>query len=186
MPEILIVYASTHGHTAKVARRIAAALGAAGVRADLRAVAETADTDPFDYDGVIAGGSIHNGRHQDELVEWARGHAHALNVRPSAFFSVCLAAAEDTDEARAQAQDWIEDFADDTGWTPRRARSFAGALQYCEYDPVTRLVMRLIMARGGHPTDIRTDVDYTDWGAVEGFAHEFAALVAGRGVASQG
>ena len=37
--------------------------------------------------------------------------------------------------------------------------------------------MRLMMRRGGHPTDTSQDYDYTDWDAVERFGREFAALV---------
>jgi menaquinone-dependent protoporphyrinogen oxidase len=176
MPEILIVFASTHGHTGRIAARIAAVLEKAGATADLRPAADAADCDPLAYDAVIVGGSVHLGHHQHELVAWAHRNARKLNSRPSAFFSVCLAVADATDEARDHAQGWIDDFADDTGWTPQVTASFAGALQYCEYDPFTRLLMRLMMARGDHPTDIREDVDYTDWAAVEAFAQTVADL----------
>ena len=53
----------------------------------------------------------------------------------------------------------------------------AGALQYREYDFVTRLVMRVLMRHGDHPTDITRDYDYTDWDAVERFAGGFKELV---------
>jgi menaquinone-dependent protoporphyrinogen oxidase len=96
---------------------------------------------------------------------------------PSALFSVTLAAADDTDEARKAARDYLDDFEDDSGWTPRLRASFAGALQYREYDFVTRLVMRLMMAHFHRPTDISHDYDYTDWDAVDRFAHECAASV---------
>ena len=35
--------------------------------------------------------------------------------------------------------------------------------------------MRLMIARGDHPTDVSRDYDYTDWDAVRRFAREFAA-----------
>jgi menaquinone-dependent protoporphyrinogen IX oxidase len=54
----------------------------------------------------------------------------------------------------------------------------AGALRYREYDVFTRTLMRLLMKRGGHPTDTSQDYDYTDWDAVERLGREFAALVA--------
>ena len=181
MPRILIVFASTHGHTAKVARRIAEVVREAGVDADVRDVRSAGSCDLGGYDGAVVGGSVHMGAHQLELVEWAGRHARQLNALPSAFFSVCLAVADDTDESRAHARDWIDDFEDDTGWTPRPSASFAGALQYCEYDVMTRLLMRLMMARGHHPTDVSTDVEYTDWNAVDGFALEMAARVASPG-----
>jgi menaquinone-dependent protoporphyrinogen oxidase len=98
---------------------------------------------------------------------------------PSALFSVTLAAADNTDEARKAARDSLDDFEDDSGWTPRLRASFAGALQYREYDFVTRLLMRLMMAHSRRPTDISQDYDYTDWDAVDRFAHECAALVTG-------
>jgi menaquinone-dependent protoporphyrinogen oxidase len=47
-----------------------------------------------------------------------------------------------------------------------------------EYDFATRLLMRLLMKRGHHPTDASRDYDYTDWAAVEAFGHRCAALVA--------
>jgi menaquinone-dependent protoporphyrinogen oxidase len=55
--------------------------------------------------------------------------------------------------------------------------SFAGALQYREYDFVTRLVMRVLMRRGDHPTDVTEDYDYTDWDDVERFGRAYAALL---------
>jgi menaquinone-dependent protoporphyrinogen oxidase len=56
--------------------------------------------------------------------------------------------------------------------------TFAGALQYREYDFATRLVIPLVMRKGGHPTDTSRDHDFTDWDAVEAFAREFAARLA--------
>jgi menaquinone-dependent protoporphyrinogen oxidase len=105
-------------------------------------------------------------------------HVVALSEMPSAFFSVCLTSAEDTDESRATAQKYVDDFLDDTGWTPRKTATFAGALQYLEYNFATRLLMRLMMKRGGRPTDTSQDYDYTDWAAVEQFGYDCAAMLA--------
>lgn len=176
-PTVLLVYATTHGHTGKVAGRIAAALRGEGVEVDLRDVKDDKDVDPADYGAVIAGGSLHAGHHQRALVQWVKAHLGELDERPSAFFSVSLTAADDTDEARAETKKAIDDFVEETGWTPARTESIAGALQYLEYDPFTRTLMRLKMRHGGHPTDSSHDYDYTDWDAVDGFGRELAALV---------
>ena len=40
--------------------------------------------------------------------------------------------------------------------------------------------MRLLMRRQHHPTDTSHDYDYTDWGAVERWAHELATTLAPR------
>lgn len=177
MPDVLILYASKHGHTAKIAHRIAQSIRDDGVTAHVQDSNTAAELSPTDYDGVIVGASIHAGHHQRGIVDWAKHHQITLSDMPSAFFSVCLAAADDNDEARATARKYIDDFADETGWAPRATTTFAGALQYLEYDFFTRTLIRLMMSHQGHPTDTSRDFDYTDWDAVELFGQEFAAMV---------
>ena len=99
MTRVLVLYASTHGHTGRIAARIAEAIGSA---AELREIDSAPD--PASYDAVVVGASVHAGHHQKAVLKWVRAHADALNQMPSAFFSVCLAAADDTDEARASSQ----------------------------------------------------------------------------------
>ncbi len=177
MKPVLVLYASTHGHTAKIASRIAEALEHAGAAVDLRRIDPEADVAPTGYAAAVVGASIHAGHHQREIVDWARRHATSLGTIPSAFFSVSLSAADDTDEARATARKYVDDLVEETGWTPRRTASFAGALQYLEYDFLTRLLLKLMMRRGGHPTDASQDYDYTDWDAVRRFGREVAGLL---------
>lgn len=71
----------------------------------------------------------------------------------------------------------MDDFSDLTGWSPTETASFAGALQYLEYDFMTRLAMRLMMKRDHHPTDTSQDYEYTDWGQVDHFARSCGAIV---------
>jgi menaquinone-dependent protoporphyrinogen oxidase len=179
MPKILVIYASTHGHTDKIAARIGAALEQDGATVELLQVnAGKSERAPIDYEAVIVGGSIHAGHYQRELVEWAERHRTSLGMLPSAFFTVCLTAADDSEESRTATREYLDQFVERTGWTPARSTTFAGALQYREYDFATRLLMRLLMRRMQHPTDASRDYDYTDWNAVEHWAHEFAAALA--------
>ncbi len=179
MPRILVLYASTHGHTAKIAARVAATLEADGATVDLQPLSKSQPV-PSDYDAVVLGASIHGGHHQRALVKWAEQHHTALGLIPSAFFSVCLTAADDDEESRAATRGYLDDFVERTGWTPGHSTTFAGALQYREYDVATRALMRLLMRQKHHPTDASQDYDYTDWGAVERWAHELAATLAPR------
>ena len=176
MGNVLIIYATNHGHTAKVAARIAETVRDDGARVGIHDIDSADDCAPSGYDVVIVGASVHAGHHQRPVVDWVKRHATALNGMPSVFFSVSLGAAEDTEESRSATRKYIDDFLDDTGWSPRQAVSVAGALQYREYDFATRLLMRLIMRRGGHPTDASHDYVYTDWDAVDRFAHECASM----------
>ncbi len=179
----LLVYASTHGHTAKVAARIAAAMREQGVEVDLREVAVAGAAQPSHYDFVAVGGSLHKGRHQPELTEWAKARQPTLAEGPGAFFSLSLSAADESEESRADAQRCIDDFCEETGWRPGRTEAVAGCLEYREYDVFTRQLMRLMMRRAGRPTDASRDYDYTDWDGVERLGREFAALALG-GVAA--
>jgi len=178
MPDVLILYATKHGHTEKVATRVARALERDGVTADVHDAEAPTRPVARDYDAVIVGASIHAGHHQRAIVDWAKSHRTSLSTMPSAFFSVCLTAADDTDESREATRRYIDEFLDETGWIPRKTETFAGALQYREYDFATRLLVRLMMRKAGHPTDVSDDYDYTDWDSVDDFAHECAAMLA--------
>jgi menaquinone-dependent protoporphyrinogen oxidase len=96
---VLIIYSSTHGHTAKIASNLAGTLRSNGMRVDVREVLEGSYVAPGAYDAIVAAASIHRGHHQKEMVEWVREHRRELDARPNAFISVSLTAAEDTEEA---------------------------------------------------------------------------------------
>ncbi|HEX5924001.1 MAG TPA: flavodoxin domain-containing protein [Baekduia sp.] len=177
---VLVVFASTHGHTAKIAERIGAVLGDHAISASVRDVHGLGEnTDLRKFDGVIIGASVHAGHHQREMLDWIGHHRTRLSAMPSAFFSVSLTAADDTDEARAAVREQIDDVLDDTGWMPRETVAFAGALQFKEYNLPTRVLMRLMARHIEHQTgtavDVHEDTDYTDWAAVDRFAEAFVA-----------
>jgi menaquinone-dependent protoporphyrinogen oxidase len=150
IPRALVVYASTHGHTAKIATRIAQAMVEQHVAVDVRDVADAADLDPGDYDVVVVGASLHKERHQPAIAEWVSARSAGLEQRPSVFFSVSLSAADNTDTSRAATQHCIDEFCAQTRWTPSRTEAIADCLQYREYDVFTRQLMRLLMRRMGH------------------------------------
>jgi menaquinone-dependent protoporphyrinogen oxidase len=175
--DALVVYASTHGHTAKIATRMAQAMREQGLRVDLREVSTAAAADLAGYRLVVVGASLHKEHHQPEIVDWVKANRDALDACFTAFFSVSLSAAEDSDAARRGVQACIENLREDTGWTPDRVEPIAGCLQYREYDVFTRQLMRLLMKRMGHPTDASHDYDYTDWDAVDRLGRELAEHV---------
>lgn len=175
---ILVAYATNHGHTRLIAERVGAVLREAGREVELCDLgSDHPDPRPVEYTAIVVAASVHAGHHQSKVVRWVRAHQTALNLRPTAFLSVSLTAADDTDEAEAATRALIDEVADDSGWTPTVTLPVAGALQYREYDFPTRVLMRLIAHRHHQPTDVSRDVDYTDWAAVERFATDFAARV---------
>ena len=86
----LIVYGSTHGHTAKIAARMADAMREQGLHVDVLDVVHAAGVDPDRYDVTVVGGSLHKVKHQKDVVEWVVAHRGALERHPSVFFSVSV------------------------------------------------------------------------------------------------
>lgn len=176
---VLLLFASTHGHTEKLARRVADRLQQNGTSVHVVDVAESEAFDPAAYAVVIVGGSIHLDAHQPALRKWLRRFGGALDPARTAVFSVSLTAADDSEEARSATADHLAALADDAGMTPALSAAFAGALQYREYPLATRVLVRLIARHRGLPTDTSVDVDFTDWDAVDAFADAIATLVPG-------
>ena len=180
MISVAVVYASRHGHTVKIAERLATELRAAGATVTRTGIGAASTLDPRAFDAMVVIGSIHMGHHDPHLVGWAREHAAALGERPSALVSVSMSAASGKPEGLEQAQQYIDRFAEDTGWIARHAYAVAGALQYREYGFVTRRVIRTLARKGGLSTDIGHDTEYTDWEQVGDVARDVLSDLAKR------
>ena len=178
---VAIVYASTHGHTGKIVSRIAEAMRAEGLDVELAEPGQEAERLVAHRDAVLVAGSVHRGSHQPELVDFVRRHRHLLQERPSAFVSVSLTAADDEDEElKAETRRMVDEFVEDTGWTPDRTAAVAGAFQFSKYSPFERLVMRLIARRHETEIDPWEDLELTDWKAVEQFTRQFVTRLRSR------
>ena len=174
MTKILIAYGTAEGHTARIARSLAEAIRNQGYEAQAVDVERARAGRPEGYDAVIVGASVHMGRHERWVVEYVRQNRDTLERLPSAFFSVSLAARDNTDEAREEVDGYIEKFVQQTGWHPRQIGRFAGALLYTQYGFFKRWIMKKIARDKGSPdTDTSRDYVYTDWNGVKRFAEEF-------------
>lgn len=176
---VLIIYGTTEGQTAKIARRIGYELEARGILADtLDARYAPAALTLAGYDGVIVGASMHVGGFQHSIRTFVRKHHADLERLPNAFFSVSLTAAYPQPEQHARLESHIAHFFEETHWRPNRVASFAGALAYTRYDFVKRHLMQGIARQVGAPVDPTHDVECTNWGDVERFSDEFATALA--------
>ena len=178
MSRILLLYASVEGQTTLIAERIAKVLREKAHSVDML----PADSDPARYDlaayeGVLVGASIHYGHHPAYLRKLVARQRGALEARPNAFFSVSLSAGGPRPKPAA-AQRYIDKFLRRTGWQPHQVASFAGAVKYSVYGPIKRRVMIVFVGLGGGETDTSRDYEYTDWGAVERFAQDYAQRLA--------
>jgi menaquinone-dependent protoporphyrinogen oxidase len=174
MLKVLIAYGTSEGQTARIADYLADLIREQGHEAFQVDIKRSGTPEPGGYDAVIVGASVHMGKHQNRVRDFVRKHRAALERLPSAFFSVSLAAHDDTEEARREVEDCIEKFVQETGWRPSRIGRFAGALLYTRYGFFTRWIMKRI-ARGKGSPDLDTSRNYvyTDWESVKRFAEEF-------------
>jgi len=177
--EILILYATWHGHAQEVAERIASVARSSGVNSQVHEAREFARSGmKIDgFDGVIVAGSVHFGTHGAALRNAVRAIVPRMSRLRSAFVSISGAAASlDGQEA---ADGYLQRFLRDTGWKPDATLSCAGAIRYSRYDPFTRWLMRFTSRVAGRTTDMSGDHVYTDWAVLVAFAQEFIESVKG-------
>ena len=174
MSNILIAYETGEGHTADIAHRIAEVAQAKGH------TVETIDVKhiPFNYsldkfDAFIFGASIHLGKYPVEIKSFIRTYKDFIEKYPSAFFSVCLTAANPDAEAKNQVEQYISTFLTELDWQPQVVGSFGGALLYTSYGFFKKNLMKQISQKTGLGTNTTRDYDYTDWEAVNKFVEDF-------------
>jgi menaquinone-dependent protoporphyrinogen oxidase len=169
--KVCIVYGTTEGQTARIADVMADVIRAHGHDATTVDIKRAPRGLPEGCDGVIVGASIHMGQHDKQVLEYVRHNREELEHLHSGFFSVSLAAHGDLEEAEG----YLEQFEQQTGWRPAQVALFGGALLYTHYGFFKRRLMKKIVSDkpGQLGTDTTRDYVYTEWDAVRGFAEDF-------------
>ncbi len=171
MDRVPVFYATTEGHTRRIAETIASVLREQGIDSEAREIRKGEPSpDWLELSSAVVGASLHAGRHQKAVVDFVTREARHLSARPSAFFSVSLSAGSknvaEVDAARAIARSFVRS----ARWEPARIACFAGQLAYTQYGFFKRLIMRRIARKEGAPTDTSRDYDFTNWADVRAFA----------------
>ena len=175
---VLILYGTSYGQTAKIARRMDDLLTASGEIVTLvDASNQPPGLTPREFDGIIVGGSIIRGRHQKSVRRFVHVHWGMLNAMPSAFFSVSGAAASRDLTVRAEAQRFVDAFLGETGWHPALSETIAGAMAYTKYNPIVRWIVKRASNPAGGPTDTSRDHEFTGWAQVQRFVEAFEATL---------
>ena len=177
MPRILVLYATTDGHTAKVAARLAEALRTSGAAVDV-IEAGTTEPEPDQYAGVIVAASVHMRGYQRRVRQWVRRHAAAMRGKPSAFLSVSLGVLQNDPDVQREVDAIVSGFLRATHWQPAMVQNVAGAVLYTKYNAITRWIMKRIVAKAGGDTNTSRDYEYTNWAELRAFAERFNRIVA--------
>lgn len=174
MDDVLIIYASTHGHTGKIADRLGSMLGEQGLSSQVHEVGKNDSLDTAPFSSVIVMASIHAEKHQTKMLRWVKSNSEALNAKPTAFLSVSLSTASGAKEVLDMNRATAQQFADDCGWKPGQIELVAGCLQYPAYGFFTKFLMKRLARRRGMPLDTSQEHEYTDWNALRAFSDSFA------------
>lgn len=182
MARILILYATTDGHTAKIADALADTLRSLHTTVCVSDAAH-AHPHPSAFDAVIVAAPVRGGRYQKTVQRWVRSHAPTLNAKPTAFVSVCLGVLQHSAAVDAALRAIVDSFLADTGWQPTITKPVAGALLYRHYNWFLRRVMKRIARKAGGDTDTSRNYEYTDWRDLRAFATAFVRMVDGERIA---
>jgi menaquinone-dependent protoporphyrinogen oxidase len=178
--QILIVYGSTYGQTAKISERLQQLLACQGAfvaayRGDKLPSALRLE----DYDAILVGASLIRDQYQKYIEQFVLEHRRELQRVTTAFFAVSGSAAGPAAEQSA-ALDRMKAFCLKTGWVPTLSASFGGAMSFTKYNLLLRWIMKRISQKKGGPTDTSKDHELTNWAQVEEFAHEVVTQVRAR------
>ena len=173
MPRVLIVYASTHKQTEKIAFRISDQLSRRGLQVssyDIMTIPEKIDFNL--YDALIVGAPVRMQNYSEKLRVWVKNSVPYFFAKPTAFFSVCLGIMDPRVATQRQERKIVSEFLQSVRWSPDQTRIFAGALMYSKYNFFLKLMMWWIAWRSGSKTSIFVDQEFTNWNDVKKFADQ--------------
>lgn len=172
---VLITYATTEGHTRKVAKFVAAKLKELGHRVSLQdASSYLTGLEPGAFDANILAGSVHEDRHQEILASFVAAHHSSLQKSRTLLLSVSLSAA--FEKSMDIADDYVERFCQQMGWRPDRYLLVAGAIKPSSYGYFEQMIVqhRVLPKRPVERPD--QDQEFTDWPELEKAVADFAPM----------
>ena len=168
MANILIMYATTDGHTLEICQYLKQVIERNDNRVTLHSMDDDSSVDMSAFDKIVLGASIRYGKHGKQVYRYIKNNQQILDSKPNAFFSVNVVARK-PEKNRPETNPYLKKFLKQITWQPRELAVFAGKLDYPSYSFRDRQIIRFIMWMTKGPTDPDTVIDFTDWNQVEAF-----------------
>ena len=172
MPNTLIIYSSTDGHTKTICRRLINFLKD-GENIKISSLEEAKKFDLSKFNKIIIGASIRYGKHSKELYKFVNLNKDILNQKQSVFFSVNVVARK-PEKSMPDTNPYIKKFLKISNWKPKKIGVFAGKVDYPSYGFFDKYIIKLIMFITKGPTDTSQSYEFTDWSKVDEFAKELS------------
>jgi len=175
MAKILFIYSSTDGHTRKICLRLQNIVETQNNQVTLIAVDNTSSIDINSFDKVIIGASIRYGKHSKKIYEFIKVNSQILDSKANAFFSVNVVARK-PEKNTPETNPYLQNFLRQISWKPKKLAVFAGKIEYQKYKFWDCLMIRLIMWMTKGPTDLKTNIEFTNWNHVEDFGRVISRM----------
>tara|TARA_B100001121_G_scaffold283278_1_gene277245 strand:+ start:65 stop:583 length:519 start_codon:yes stop_codon:yes gene_type:complete len=172
MPDTLIIYSSTDGHTKTICKRLINFLKD-GDKIEIVSLEQAKKFELSEYNKVIIGASIRYGKHSKELYKFVNLNKDILNQKKSVFFSVNVVARK-SEKSTPNTNPYIKKFLKISDWRPKKIGVFAGRVDYPSYGFFDKYIIKLIMFLTNGPTDTSQSYEFTDWSKVDEFAKELS------------
>ena len=166
--KILVVYASKHGATRRIAEQIAETLEHLGNETVVGPV-EVAD-DPGAYDAVVIGSAIYYGAWRKDAVEYVHAHRAELASRPVWLFSSGPTGTSPVPDPKVLAELRA-------AIGPRGHHMFAGAIDHSQLSLAERAIVKMVKAPEG---------DFRDWDEIVAWAKSISVALATEAPATVG
>ena len=172
MPDTLIIYSSTDGHTKIICKRLTNSFED-GNKIKIVSLDEAKKYKLSDFNKIIIGASIRYGNHSKKLYKFVDLNKDVLNQKQSVFFSVNVVARK-PEKSTADTNPYVKKFLKITNWRPKKIGVFAGKVDYPNYGFFDKYAIKFIMFLTNGPTDTSKSYEFTDWDRVDQFAKEIA------------
>ena len=175
MAKILILYASTDGHTRKICNRLQQVIEQQGHQVTSVSIDNESQVDLQAFNKIVIGASIRYGKHNPKITDFINRNKQLLDSKPNAFFSVNIVARK-PEKNQPDTNPYLRKFLKKIAWRPKELAVFAGKLEYPKYSFFDRTMIRLIMFITKGPTDPKAVIEFTDWQQVESFGRVIGAM----------
>mgnify|MGYP001813711099 FL=1 len=175
MSSILIIYATTDGHTRKISQRLQQVIEQQNHQVKLVSINDEADVDLTLFDKIVVGASIRYGKHSPHIYQFIKTNQLILESKPNAFFSVNVVARK-PEKCQPDTNPYLRKFLTQIAWKPKQLAVFAGKIDYPKYSFWDRSIIRLIMWITKGPTDPKTVKEFTNWQQVEAFGRVISEM----------
>lgn len=169
-----IIYSSVDGQTLKICKRLKEEFLKSNQKVELFSISDF-NEDISDYDKLIIGASIRYGVHNKEVIEFININKKQLDSIKTAFFSVNLVARK-SQKNTPSTNPYVIKFFKNINWTPTIVEVFAGKLDYKKYPFFDRIMIQFIMWMTKGPTNVNTEIEYTNWDRVTEFGKQLRDL----------